>query len=144
MNNKAKNAANPGLRPAKRNAGRRPLDEEGKVRSAERAAIRRQRKMDKQLTGRKAQRSAEACRKRTVTESYRERKRIAALQQEADQARANRSAAGEDLSDKYKVLFTDHEGTHIKVEGKTELVVKPGRDINEAVSRFLNRKRIIL
>lgn len=131
-----------------RRAGRKPLDETGRAISGQKTALRLQRKLQARAE-RQAARAAETQRKKDQEAAHRQRKAEAVIQREKDTARANKielaTVPAESIQPAtYQVLYVSADGTStVKVDHNTNLQVRPGKDINEVVSRYNNRKRII-
>ena len=131
-----------------RKAGRKPLDENGKRVSSMKGALNLQRKLNAREV-RKAARAAETIRKKAGIIAHQERKAEAAKLREQDIARANKASVSElpplpATLVSYQVLYTSQNGTrHVKVANNTILEIPAGKSIDEAVSRFSNRKRVI-
>jgi hypothetical protein len=131
----------------KRPAGRRPLDETGKVISNLKSTLRLQ-KIEQKREQRRLARAAATRLKQQLDQERRQRATEAAERQERDRARANRGGNTINLSESvketaaYQVIFTSADGSRtVKIDHKTQLIVKADKSIEEAIARFMNRKQ---
>lgn len=131
-----------------RKAGRKKLDEHGKTVSGIKAAMAVQRRL-KAMEERRVAKAENTQRKKAIAAAHRQRQVDAAIMREKDIARANRAATtpappAPDQQANYEITHVSADGTrNVRVAANTILEVPPGKDINEVVARYNNRKRII-
>jgi len=132
----------------KRRAGRRPLDETGKVISNLKSTLRNQ-KIEQKREQRRLARAAATRLKQERELERRQRAKEAVERQERDRARANRGGIAISLPEEvkepvgYQVIYTAADGKRtVKVDHKTQLIVRADKSIEEAIARFMNRKQI--